>query len=137
MDSLRILSLARNQIKKIENLEAVAETLEELWISYNLLEKLTNLEKLSKLRVLFLSNNKIAEWAEIERLAQLPALEDLLLVGNPLTEKYNVSAADNPSKPGSTWRLAVLQRLPGLKKLDGILVDREEVEQAAAQKAVS
>jgi hypothetical protein len=50
---------------------------------------------------------QLTEWAEIERLAQLPALEDLLLVGNPLAEKYNVSAADNPSKSGSTWRLAV------------------------------
>jgi dynein light chain 1 len=62
MDSLKILSLARNQIKKIENLEGVADTLEELWMSYNLLEKLTNLEKLQKLRVLFLSNNKVS-WA--------------------------------------------------------------------------
>ncbi len=35
MDSLRILSLGRNLIKKIENLDAVADTLEELWISYN------------------------------------------------------------------------------------------------------
>jgi dynein light chain 1 len=62
MDSLKILSLARNQIKKIENLEGVADTLEELWMSYNLLEKLTNLERLPKLRVLFLSNNKVS-WA--------------------------------------------------------------------------
>lgn len=64
MDSLKILSLARNQIKKIENLEGVADTLEELWMSYNLLEKLTNLEKLQKLRVLFLSNNKVS-WASV------------------------------------------------------------------------
>ncbi len=35
MDSLTILSLGRNLIKKLENLDAVAETLEELWISYN------------------------------------------------------------------------------------------------------
>jgi hypothetical protein len=56
---------------------------------------------------------QLTEWAEIERLAQLPALEDLLLVGNPLAEKYNVSAADNPSKSGSTWRLAV-RILPSL-----------------------
>ena len=40
MDSLRSLSLGRNQIKKLENLEAVAPTLEELWVSYNLLERL-------------------------------------------------------------------------------------------------
>ncbi len=35
MENLRILSLGRNLIKKIENLDAVADTLEELWISYN------------------------------------------------------------------------------------------------------
>ena len=40
MDSLRSLSLGRNQIKKLENLEAVASTLEEVWVSYNLLERL-------------------------------------------------------------------------------------------------
>ena len=42
MDNLKILSLGRNQIKKIENLDGVADTLEELWISYNLLEKLVS-----------------------------------------------------------------------------------------------
>ena len=42
MDNLRILSLGRNLIKKIENLDAVAETLEELWISYNLITSLVS-----------------------------------------------------------------------------------------------
>lgn len=42
------------------------------------------IEKVPKLRVLYLSNNKVKEWAEIERLAALPELEELLLVGNPL-----------------------------------------------------
>lgn len=40
MENLKILALGRNQIKKIENLDSVAESLEELWISYNVLEKL-------------------------------------------------------------------------------------------------
>jgi hypothetical protein len=44
----------------------------------------TGLEKLPKLRVLFVSNNKVKDWPEVERLAALPALEELLLVGNPL-----------------------------------------------------
>lgn len=43
MESLKILALGRNQIKKIENLDSVAETLEELWISYNVLERLVRL----------------------------------------------------------------------------------------------
>ena len=40
MKKLRILSLGRNIIKKIEKLEEVADTLEELWISYNLVSYL-------------------------------------------------------------------------------------------------
>jgi dynein light chain 1 len=40
MDNLRILSMGRNLLKKIENVEVVAETLEELWLSYNQIEKL-------------------------------------------------------------------------------------------------
>ena len=42
MEKLRVLSLGRNVIKKIENLEGVIETIEELWISYNQLEKLVS-----------------------------------------------------------------------------------------------
>lgn len=42
MDNLRILSLGRNLLKKIENVEVVTETLEELWLSYNQIEKLVS-----------------------------------------------------------------------------------------------
>ena len=48
----------------------------------------TGLEKLPKLRVLFVSNNKVKDWPEVERLAAVPALEELLLVGNPLHADY-------------------------------------------------
>jgi dynein light chain 1 len=41
LHNLRILSLGRNNIKKLENLDPVANTLEELWISYNNIERLT------------------------------------------------------------------------------------------------
>ncbi len=34
--------------------------------------------------MLYASNNRIKDWAEVERLAALPLLEDLLLIGNPL-----------------------------------------------------
>ena len=40
MDALQILSLGRNLIRKIEGLDPVAETLEQLWLSYNQLERL-------------------------------------------------------------------------------------------------
>jgi hypothetical protein len=37
-------------------------------------------ERLAQLRVLYLSNNKIREWTELDRLAALERLEDVLLV---------------------------------------------------------
>lgn len=129
MDNLRILSLGRNLIKKIENLDAVADTLEELWISYNQLEKLSGIEKLVNLRILYMSNNKIKDWAEVERLAPLEKLEELLLVGNPLYNDYK-DANDT-----AAYRIEVLKRLPQLKKLDGIPIDVDEREAANAQKA--
>ena len=40
MKRLRILSMGRNQLKKIEKLDDVADTLGELWISYNAISTL-------------------------------------------------------------------------------------------------
>ena len=48
----------------------------------------TGLEKLPALRVLYLSNNRLKDWGELGRLAGLPALEELLLAGNPLHTEY-------------------------------------------------
>ena len=42
MDALQTLSLGRNLIRKIEGLDPVAETLEQLWLSYNQLERLVS-----------------------------------------------------------------------------------------------
>mmetsp|Transcript_6981 Transcript_6981/g.17377 ORF Transcript_6981/g.17377 Transcript_6981/m.17377 type:complete len:197 (-) Transcript_6981:125-715(-) len=125
MDSLMILSLGKNLIKKIENLDGVADTLEELWISYNLVEKLANFEKLTKLRVLYMSNNKVASMDELNKLGELDGLRELLLVNNPI-----YSEAEEPLQLCSDYRVQVLKRVPQLVKLDGIPVDGEERELA-------
>lgn len=93
--------------------ESVGDTLEELWISYNLIEKLKGINVLRKLRVLHISNNQIKEWGEFQRLQDMPCLEDLLFMGNPIHENF----VDEIS-----YRAEVVKRLPGLKKLDGELV---------------
>lgn len=59
MENLAVLSLGRNLIKKIENVEVVAGTLRELWISYNSVKELANIDKLVNLKVLYVSNNKV------------------------------------------------------------------------------
>ncbi|NWI91275.1 DNAL1 protein, partial [Pitta sordida] len=129
LKNLRILSLGRNNIKNLNGLEAVADTLEELWISYNLIEKLRGIRVMKKLKVLYMSNNLVKDWdvlsmflnlvgvfnfvvaAEFVRLAEVPLLEDLVFVGNPLQEKY---ASDQ-----NNWIEEATKRVPKLKKLDG------------------
>ncbi|XP_065339211.1 dynein axonemal light chain 1 [Cloeon dipterum] len=127
MKNLRILSLGRNYVKSLAGLEGVADTLEELWISYNLIEKMKGINVLKNLRVLYMSNNLIREWAEYVKLAEIPSLEELSFVGNPLQETCEEG----------TWRTEAARRLPNLKKLDGEPVIREEgvEEQAAAPPA--
>ena len=68
MKKLRILSLGRNQIKKIEKLDDVADTLEELWLSYNMISSLDGVSGLSNLTTLYLSNNLIKSWDELDKL---------------------------------------------------------------------
>ena len=65
LKNLKILSLARNNIKRIQNLEDVAATLEQLWLSYNQIERLDNLAPLQKLHTFYVSNNKIRDPNEI------------------------------------------------------------------------
>ncbi|NXW62994.1 DNAL1 protein, partial [Eurystomus gularis] len=142
LKNLRILSLGRNNIKNLNGLEAVADTLEELWISYNFIEKLRGIRVMKKLKVLYMSNNLVKDWdvlsmfhnlvgvftfvvaAEFVRLAELPLLEDLVFVGNPLQEKY---ASDQ-----NNWIEEATKRVPTLKKLDGILVIKQEEDEEGA-----
>merc|ERR1711976_156481 len=86
---LKILSLGRNSIKSLTGLEAVGDTLEELWISYNQIEKLKGINVLKKMKVLYMSNNAVKDWGEFGKLADLVSLEDLLFVGNPLEERLS------------------------------------------------
>ena len=43
MPNIRVLSVGRNLIKKIDKLDDIAGTLEELWISYNQIKSLDGL----------------------------------------------------------------------------------------------
>merc|ERR1719238_1876300 len=54
LENLEILSLGRNNIKKIEMLESVSDHLEQLWLSYNHISSLNGLEKCKNLKVLYI-----------------------------------------------------------------------------------
>jgi dynein light chain 1 len=51
------------------------------------------IEKCSRLRVLYASNNRIKDWGEVDRLSALAELEELLLVGNPLYNEWKENGA--------------------------------------------
>lgn len=68
MSELKVLSLGRNNIKKIEKLEDVAGTLQQLWISYNQITLLDGLACLTNLSTLYCSHNLIKSFAELDKL---------------------------------------------------------------------
>lgn len=120
LKNLKVLSLGRNNIRKLEQLDL--PQLEQLWVSYNKIDKLTGLDKLKNLRVLFMSNNLINSWTEIDRLAnQCPELTDVLFLNNPLC---------NSASSNQEYRYMMLQRLPKVTRLDGVPVDPDEKEEA-------
>lgn len=97
------MALSRNNIKNLNGLDAVGDTLEQLWISNNNIEKLKGVHVLKKLKVLFMANNTVKvrwiltkkwvififqDWGEFNKLADLPQLVDLSFVGNPLQTKH-------------------------------------------------
>ena len=125
LGKLEILSLGRNQIKNLNGLDPVADSLRELWISYNNIERLSGIEKLKNLQILYMNHNKLASWPEFERLRELPNLEELSLIGNPLQVD---AGGGEPFGRDPGWRQEVIRRLPNLKKLDGFPITPHERE---------
>lgn len=126
LKNLKILSLGRNVIKKIEKLDDLGDSLEELWMSYNQISALEGLHAMNKLTTLYMSNNNLKNFAELEKIAGLPNLKDVLFVGNPMYEGLSPTEA----------RIEILRRLPNLAKIDGAMVlqrDRDEAAAAAAE----
>ena len=112
---MRILSIGRNNIKRIAGLEDVSQTLEELWISYNQIEKLDGLSSLQKLTTFYIGNNKIKSWDEVSKLSQLPELKNILLIGNPI---YGDRGDDYKEKNAPL----VVKRIPQIENVDGKMV---------------
>jgi len=83
------LNLNFNQITDIS---PVAEclNLEKLWASNNSIKSIRALQDLTKLKVLGLYKNKIADFDEtVQTLSQLPDLKELDLDKNPCTRKFS------------------------------------------------
>ena len=125
-------------IEYTPGLEAVGETLEQLWISYNKIDKLAPLAKMEKLHTLYMAHNLVKwvplqshpppllskqpsrDWDQFDFMRELSCLEELVFVGNPLEEE---------SSEDGNYNKKVIHYLLALKKLDGYPVIRESNEE--------
>ncbi|KAH3859000.1 dynein axonemal light chain 1-like isoform X2 [Dreissena polymorpha] len=125
LKNLKVLSLARNNIKSLTGLEAVGDTLEELWISYNNIEKLKGINVLKKLKVLYIRVNNVKDMSEFSKLVDLPNMKELGFVGNPLADSLMESGQE-------VYTETITKKLPKLKRLDGFTVIRQDEEEEEA-----
>ena len=84
--NLRILALSRNKIRRINGLDEIGDTLEELWLSYNQIDTLNGLHPCRALKALYMSNNKIKRMEELDKLRDNPKLVNVLFMNNPIYE---------------------------------------------------
>ena len=112
LKNLKILSLGRNNIKRIVGLDEIGQTLEQLWLSYNQIEKLEGLTPCIRLHTFFCSNNRIKSWDEVAKLAQLQEIKSVLFVGNPIY-------GDRSKEENAPY---VVKRIPQIETTDSILV---------------
>ena len=94
----------------------MAETLEELWVSYNIIEKIKPIEAMKALKVFYFCNNLMKDWSEFIRMGIPPKLEEISFIGNPLQENMD----------SDSFRSEAIRRLPHLTKLDGETVIRSD-----------
>merc|ERR1712046_60214 len=125
LKNLEVLSLGRNNIKKIAGLEEVGATLKQLWLSHNSISTLDGMSPCMKLETFFISNNKIKDFGELAKIASLPELRNVLFVGNPLYEGLTKRQA----------RPKVVEQLPRIAAVDGEMItgaDDDEDEEGEA-----
>ena len=117
---LEILSLGRNKIKKITGLTFVADTLKQLWVSYNEISSLDGVKDCVKLECLYVGNNLLASYNDLNILSNLTNLQHAVFKGNPFAvEGGNIK---NPIDKQYTELIPeVKKRIPSLMTLDGEL----------------
>ena len=111
--SLQYLDLGRNEIQKIGIGFSKLSFLRVLDLSYNKLASLKGIEELESLMVIKLVGNLIQRVNTLDHLTDLALLSDLDLSGNSACAKAH-------------YRLRVAYKLPQLRSLDGTLVMAEE-----------
>ena len=124
--NLRILALSRNKIRRINGLDEIGDTLEELWLSYNQIDTLNGLHPCRALKILYLSNNKIRRMEELDKLRDNPKLINVLFMGNPIYEGKQSVQYGRDDINLCEAQLDVLKRLTNLEVIDGKTVTLDD-----------
>ena len=106
LSELRVLNLAGNQIRRVENI-AHLQSLTELNVRRNQIENAFELDRLPGLQRIFMSNNAVRTFADVESLFHVRYLMELSLDGNPLASGDPVA-----------YRRGLLDRIRSLRHLD-------------------
>ncbi|KAI9998978.1 hypothetical protein PInf_003642 [Phytophthora infestans] len=110
------IRLDKNRIRQLDPESTLAlRRVKFLNLEDNGLKSLSNFNNMLSLETLELSNNRLVDLEEVEKLASLPSMVNLKLVNNPLTKKH-------------LYRQHVLYKLNPLKTLDGKDVYSDEKE---------
>jgi len=119
LKNLEILSLGRNKIKVIRGLDFVGNTLKQLWISYNEIDKLDGLQALLKLECFYIGNNNIAKVDELNKITHLTNLVDVVFKGNIFAlQDGNVNKPQDRTDR-EVYKEDIKKRIPSVNMIDG------------------
>ncbi|KAG8193336.1 hypothetical protein JTE90_022966 [Oedothorax gibbosus] len=85
LSDLSVLILSHNRISQLDSLHTYLGNIHVLNLSSNFIQSLHGLSKLFSVSELILENNRISSMSELKHLSQLPCLEVLNLLNNPVT----------------------------------------------------
>ncbi|WIA28146.1 hypothetical protein OEZ86_010715 [Tetradesmus obliquus] len=135
------IDLRGNKIGAIENLGVTENQFDSIDLSDNAIVRLEGFPRLPRLKMLLLSNNRIAKIARNLE-ASVGHLESLVLTNNKISELRDIdplsslpklttlSISGNPVALKKEYRLYTISRCPKLKVLDFKKVKQKEREQA-------
>lgn len=106
----------------------MAPTLKELWISYNEISTLEGIKDCTKLRVLYIGNNLIVSYNDLNVLNNLVNLEDAVFKGNPFC-LIDGNIQKPVEKPYNEIVPEIKKKIPSLITLDGELCKNYETTQ--------
>ncbi|KAJ8889532.1 hypothetical protein PR048_009031 [Dryococelus australis] len=126
---LESLYLASNSLERLEGLEQLVN-LKTLHLRENPLTTLDGFSRSMKaLRYVNIRGCQLESAQETMKLAVLPALEVLVVLGNPFAQQ------EDEEEEEDRYRLEVLTFLPRLKRLDKTAVGEEELEKTKEMRA--